>query len=119
MPGQLGGIPISSVGPPDDGDVILFESLAAITLWKVREPMVFHLDRLSCLLRTFQTMSDKDPSSAAGLCSLLSQLIEEECRLLLDAWDELLLEAEGVRAQREVDEVAAKIAYGYVGGDGV
>ena len=75
-------------------------------------------DTHTCLLLLFQSMSDtaeQEPpsSSPAGipLSSLLSQLIEEECRLLLGAWNELLIEADDVRARREVDEVAAKIAW--------
>ena len=45
------------------------------------------------------------------LSELLSQLVEEECRLLLDAWNGLLDEAEDTRADREVDEFAKRIAW--------
>ena len=45
------------------------------------------------------------------LSAMLSQLMEEECRLLLDAWNDLLEEAEGARAERDVDELARRIAW--------
>ena len=45
------------------------------------------------------------------LSELLSQLVEEECRLLLDAWNGLLDEAEDARVDREVDEFAKRIAW--------
>ena len=52
--------------------------------------------------------ADDDGENLSGL---LSQLLEEECRLLLDAWKGLLDEAEGARALREEDEFARRIAW--------
>ena len=52
--------------------------------------------------------ADDDGENLSGL---LSQLLEEECRLLLDAWKGLLDEAEGARAPREEDEFARRIAW--------
>ena len=45
------------------------------------------------------------------LSAMLSRLMEEECRLLLDAWSDLLEEAEAARAERDVDELARRIAW--------
>ena len=45
------------------------------------------------------------------LSAMLYRLMEEECRLLLDAWNDLLEEAEGARAERDVDDLARRIAW--------
>ena len=45
------------------------------------------------------------------LSAMLYQLMEEECRLLLNAWNDLLEEAEGTRAERDVDDLARRIAW--------
>ena len=45
------------------------------------------------------------------LSAMLSELMEEECRLLLDAWNDLLEEAESARAERDVDDLARRIAW--------
>ena len=55
--------------------------------------------------------ADDDDDDGEHLSALLSQLMDEECRLLLDAWNGLLDEAEGARAEREADEFARRIAW--------
>ena len=58
-------------------------------------------------------MDEKAEQDESGelLSAMLSQLIEEECRLLLDAWNDLLEEAESARAERDVDDLARRIAW--------
>ena len=45
------------------------------------------------------------------LSAMLYRLMEEECRLLLNAWNDLLEEAEGARVERDVDDLARRIAW--------
>lgn len=119
-----GGAPRSGVTfDKAENDVLV--SLATITLWKVRvgrfpAQSFWRVRTATRVCIPFQTMWDNagqerpgaaDDDDGEHLSALLSQLVEEECRRLLDAWNGLLEEAEGARAEREVDELAKRIAW--------
>ena len=99
-------------GPEAPGNDLLV-SLATLTIWKVRDARQSRwLMRYSWIFHPFQTMGEKaEQDDSEHLSAMLSRLMEEECRLLLDAWNDLLEEAEGARVERDVDDLARRIAW--------
>ena len=101
-------------GPEVPGNDLLV-SLATITIWKVRDARQSRrLMRHLRIFHPFQTMwehADNGDDGGEELSAMLSQLMEEECRLLLDAWNDLLEEAEGARAERDLHDFARRIAW--------